>query len=146
MLGKVIKQLKLEKANSRALSTQNKEMKNIIVNIGVNPNDKLVVKNLLQSGESEINVLKKKLKFPTGEHSMAVGVAKVDNEKENILQHLLQKEEEISKLKESFINLQTQFDSHSCTIIMPSRTDDPTTRFSQLSTKLKMAENDLKKA
>ena len=31
ILGKVIKQLKLEKANSRALSTQNEELKNIIV-------------------------------------------------------------------------------------------------------------------
>ena len=72
----------------------------MIVKIGVNPNDKSVVQKLLQSDESEINVLKKKLKLPTGEHSMAAEVAEVENEKENLLQQLLQKEEEISKLKE----------------------------------------------
>ena len=35
MLGKVVKKLKLEKPNSRALTTQNEELKKIIVNIGV---------------------------------------------------------------------------------------------------------------
>ena len=57
----------------------------------------------------------------------------------------MQKEEENSKLKEFVLNLQSQIDSHSCTIVMPSRTDDPIARLSELSTELKMAENDLKK-
>ena len=52
MLGKVIKTLKLEKANSRALSNQNEELKKIIVKIGVDPNDRSVVQKLLQSAES----------------------------------------------------------------------------------------------
>ena len=81
MLGKVIKQLKLEKANSRALSTQTEELKKIVVKIGVNPNDNFVVHKLLQSVESDINVLKKRLKLPIGEHSMAAEVAEVENEK-----------------------------------------------------------------
>ena len=51
MLGKVIKQLKLEKANSRALTIQNEELKNIIVKIGVDPNDRSVVHKILQSVE-----------------------------------------------------------------------------------------------
>ena len=49
-------------------------------------------------------MLKKKLKLPTREHSMAAEVAAVENEKENILQKLLQKEE-ISKLKKYVLNL-----------------------------------------
>ena len=49
MLGKFIKQLKLEKANSKALTLQNEELKNIILKIGVDPNDRFVVQNLLQS-------------------------------------------------------------------------------------------------
>ena len=61
-------------------------MKKVFVNIGVNPNDNSVVQKLLQSVESEINVLKKKLKLPSGEHSMAAEVAEVENEKENLLQ------------------------------------------------------------
>ena len=52
MLGKVIKQLKLEKVKSRALTTQNEELKKRIINVGVDPNDRLVVKKLLQSAES----------------------------------------------------------------------------------------------
>ena len=86
MLGKVIKQLKLEKYNSRALSIQNEGLKKIIVKIGVDPNDKSVVQKLLQSVESKINVLKKTLKLPTGENSMASEVAEVGNEKESLLQ------------------------------------------------------------
>ena len=43
MLGKVIKQLKLEKANSKALTTKNEELKKIIVKIGVDPNERSVV-------------------------------------------------------------------------------------------------------
>ena len=43
MLGKVIKQLKLEKENSRALTIQNEELQKIIVKIGVDPNDRSAV-------------------------------------------------------------------------------------------------------
>ena len=118
MLGKVIKQLKMEKDNSRALSTQNEELKKKIVKIGVDPNDKSVVQKLLQSAESENNVLKKKLKLPNREHPMVAEVVEVENGKESLLQQLLQKEEEISKLKESVLNLQSQIESHYCTIVM----------------------------
>ena len=93
MLGKVIKKLKLEKENSKALTIKNEEPKNMIVKIGVDLNGRFVVQKLLQSAESEICVMKKKLKLPIGEHSMAVQVAEVENEKEKLLQHLLQKEE-----------------------------------------------------
>ena len=72
-------------------------MKKITVKIGVDPNDRSTVHKLLQSVELEINVLKKNLKLPTGEHPMAVEVTKVENEKESILQQLLQK-------KKIFIN------------------------------------------
>ena len=59
MLGKVIKQMKLEKANSRALSTQNEELKKIIIKIGVDPIDRSTMQKLLQSAESEVSVLRK---------------------------------------------------------------------------------------
>ena len=44
------------------------------------------------------------------------------------------------------MSLQNQIDSHSCTIILPSGNDDPTSHISQLNTELKMAERDLKRA
>ena len=75
------------------------------MNIGVDPNDRSVVQKLLQSAESKIFVLKKNLKLPTGEHSMVEEVAEVESEKESLLQQLLQKEEEISKLKETVLAL-----------------------------------------
>ena len=50
MLAKVIKHFIMEKANSRALSVQNEELKKIIMNIGVDPNDKVVVQKLMKSG------------------------------------------------------------------------------------------------
>jgi len=43
MLNKVIQQLKLEKANSRALNAQVDEVKNFIIKIGVNPYDQHAV-------------------------------------------------------------------------------------------------------
>ena len=43
MLAKVIKQCKMEKANARALRTQNEELKKIIMKISVDPNDKAAV-------------------------------------------------------------------------------------------------------
>lgn len=58
---------------------------------------------MLQSEESKIFVFKKKLKLPTGEHSMGAKVAEVESEKERLLQQLLKKEKEISKLKETVL-------------------------------------------
>jgi len=52
LLGKVVNQLNLEKENSRALSTQNEEMKKLIVNINVNPEDRSVVQKILQGVEA----------------------------------------------------------------------------------------------
>ena len=119
MLGTVLKQLKLEKANARALTVQNDELKKIIVNIGVDPSDKTAVQKFMQSAEVEISTLRKKLKFPTGENSMVVEVAEVENEKEKLLQQLMQKYEEISKIKKTAISLQNHIDNHSCTFVFP---------------------------
>ena len=146
MLWKFMKKLKLEKSNSNALTTQNEELKKIIVKIRVDPKDRSTMQKLLQSAESKIFLLKKKLKLPTGEHSMAAEVVEVESEKESLLQQLLQKEEEISKLKETVLKLQSQIDSHSCTIIMPFGNDDPAAQLSQLNIELKMANKYLKKA
>ena len=63
MLAKVIRQCKMEKANSRALTTQNEELKKIIMKIGVDPNDKAAIQKLMKSAEAEISSLRKKLKL-----------------------------------------------------------------------------------
>ena len=62
MLAKLIKQFKMEKANSRALSVQNEELKTIIMKIGVDMNDKAAVQKLMKSAEIEISTLRRKLK------------------------------------------------------------------------------------
>jgi len=117
MLNKLIQQLKLEKSNSRDLNAQVDELKKIIIKIGVNPNDQPIVKKLLQSTKLQIGVLTKKLNLPIGEHPLAAGIVEVENEKENLLQDVLQKTEEVSLLKETLDKLQRQ--------VMPSNTDDP---------------------
>lgn len=89
----------MEKANSRALNSQVDELKKIIIKIGVNPDDQPAIQKLLQFAKSEIGFLKKKLNIPTGEHPMAVGRAEVENEKEKLLQDVLQKTEEVSFTK-----------------------------------------------
>lgn len=106
MLTKVIQQLKLEKANSRALNAQVDELNKIIIKIRVNPNDQPVVHKLLQSAKSKIGALKKKLNLPAGEHPIAAGIDEVEKEKEKLLQDVLQKTEEVSLLKESLDKLQ----------------------------------------
>lgn len=106
MLNKVIQQLKLEKSNSRALNAQVDELKKIIIKIGVNPDDQPAIQKLLQYAKLEIGVLKKKLNLPTSEHPISTGTAKVENEKEKLLQDVLQKTKEVSLLKESLDKLQ----------------------------------------
>lgn len=71
LLEKVLNQLKLEKENSKALTTQNEELKKLIVKIGVNPKDRSAIRKLLQGAETKIQVLMKKLKMPSIEHHMA---------------------------------------------------------------------------
>ena len=77
---------------------------------------------------------------------MVAEVEKVESEKESLLQWILQKEEEITKLKETMLSLQNQIDSHSCTIILPLGNDDPAAQISQLNIELKMTERYLKRA
>ena len=72
----------MEKANARALTTQNEELKKIIMKIGVDPNDKSAMQKLMKSVEAEISSLRKKLKLPATEHSLAAEVAEVEDKKE----------------------------------------------------------------
>ena len=50
---------------------------------------------------------------------MAAEVAEIENEKEKLLQQLLQKEEEITKLKKIALSLQNHIESHTCTFVFP---------------------------
>lgn len=86
--------------------------------------------------------MKKKLNLPTGEHP----IAEVENEKEKLLQDVLQKTEEVSLLKESLDKLKRQVDTHVCTIVIPTNTDDSIAQVLQLGTELKIIEHDVKKA
>ena len=119
MLAKVIRQCKMEKANSRALTTQNEELKKIIMKIGVDPNDKAAIQKLMKSAEVEISSLRKKLKLLATEHSMAVEVAEVEKEKEELRLQLLRKDEELSKVKQTVISLQNRIENHTCTFVLP---------------------------
>jgi len=53
VMERVVSQLKLEK-EKRDLVTQNEEFKNIIIKIGVNPEDRSVVQKLLQGAETKV--------------------------------------------------------------------------------------------
>lgn len=81
-MGKVIGQMKLEKANLGALHTQNDELKKLIIKIGVNPKDKTTIQFILQGVESKIQLLRRKLKLPATKHVLAPNVAQIEKEKE----------------------------------------------------------------
>ena len=115
----------MEKANSRALSVQNEELKKIIMKIGVDPNDKAAVQKLMKSAEIEISTLRRKLKLPAAEHSMAAEVAEVEKEKEELRQQLLKKDEELTKVKQTAISLQNHIENHTCTFFVPTGNADP---------------------
>lgn len=128
----MIKQLKLEKTNSRAYSTQNEELKKIIIKIGFDLEDKSVVQNILQSVKSEIQALNKKVKLPTREYPIAAKVAQVGIEKEQLLQILLTKDEELSKLKEMNDMLQKKIDSHVCYVVVSLVSKDLAAKLTQV--------------
>ena len=114
--------------------------------IGVHPNDKAAVQKLMKSAEIEISNLRRKLKLPTAEHSMAAEVAEVEKEKEELRQQLLKKDEELTKVKKTAISLQNHIENHTCTFVFPIGNADPQAQIVQLSTELKMAERDRKQA
>lgn len=58
----------------------------------------------------------------------------------------MQKDEEISKIKQTAVSLQNHFDKHSCTFVFPTGNDDPQAQIVQLNTELQMAERDRKRA
>ena len=93
--------------------------------IGVDPNDKEAIQKLIQTAEIDISTLRKKLKLPTTEHSMAAQVAEVEKEKEKNLQQLVQKDEELSKTKKTIISLQNHTESHTFNFVFPTGDVDP---------------------
>ena len=54
----------------------------------------------------------------------------------------MQKEEEISKIKQTAISLQNHIDSHTCTFVFPLGNEYPQAQIAQLNTELQMAERD----
>lgn len=140
MLEKAVNQLKLEKTNSRALNTQNEELKKLIVKIGVNPEDKIAVQKLLQGAETEIQVLRKKLKLPSIEHPMATEVAEVEKEKETLIQEILQRNEEVTKLKEMNLVLEQKIDSHVFTIVVAADSEESIAKLTRVMIELQIAE------
>ena len=64
------------------------------------------------------------MNLPIGEHAIAAGIAEVENEKEKLLQDVLQKTEEVSVLQESLAKLQKQVDTHVCIVVMLANTED----------------------
>lgn len=55
---------------------------------------------MLQGKEAKIHVHGKRLRLPSLEHPMATEVAQVEKEKEVFTNELLQRNEEVTKLKE----------------------------------------------
>ena len=60
----VEQQLKQEKTVNKAWQVKIKECKKKIVDLGVDPNNPLPIKNLMKEKDTDIQILKKKLKIP----------------------------------------------------------------------------------
>jgi len=68
MLEKACIKVKQEKANSRALHLLNEYYKELIIKLGVNPEEKTIVESIIQGSQFEIQELRQKLKMLAYEH------------------------------------------------------------------------------
>lgn len=68
LLEKATTRLKQERAESRSLHMQNESLKELIMKLGVNLEDKVAFEALLQSSKAKIQDLRQKLKMSASEH------------------------------------------------------------------------------
>ena len=62
---KLEEELKKEKAMGKSWKTQNKKLEEHLMEVGLKPDSKKIVKNLLEEKDKVITSLKKQLKIPT---------------------------------------------------------------------------------
>lgn len=117
----------------------------MIVKIGANPEDKSVVQNLLQGVETNVRVLRNKLNMLSIEHPMALEVAQVEKEKQDLTEEVIQRNDEITKLKEINSMLQQKIDSHVCTIVVQDDSEDPMDKLTRVMNELHIYENEMNK-
>jgi len=83
---------------------QNEGFKELIVKIGVDPNDREAIKALMQSTKSKMQ-LRKKLKLPMRKHVKTTKFDFVKKEKEQLMILLTKRNKEIISLKEKVQDL-----------------------------------------
>lgn len=68
---------------------QNEGFKELIIKLGVYPNDKFTLETIIQGSQYEIQSFKKQLKIPATEHVQTKKLAWVENEKEFLAKELI---------------------------------------------------------
>jgi len=86
------------------------------------------------------------LMMPAIEHVMTPEVTQVEKEKEALTEELIKRNDEIAKVKEIHIVLQQKIDSHVCTNVIPTDSEDSTDKLTTVITEMNISENEMKKA
>lgn len=102
------KQLKKEKAMSKASQTQVKEYENELIGVGVQPKEKQSVKKLLDEKEKVIKSLKKQLKIPNIDHPQTEELVELQKERDDFEQETLNLKAKILQLTQDKEQLEQQ--------------------------------------
>ena len=97
---KAATRLNQEISNSKYLHMKNERFKELIVKLGVNPEDKITSEALLQRSQVEIHELRHRVKMLVIEHAQSKELAQVEEEKEILAKELIERNNEIVALKQ----------------------------------------------
>ena len=89
-LGNIKYQLKLEKASSQAKDRKIKSLEDLVIEVGNDPTNVKVTDELIKKRNADIVALKKQLKLPPSEHPQEKEVLQDANQKDEMMNLILQ--------------------------------------------------------
>ena len=96
---KLEQQLKKERAMGKSQKTQYKKLELDLMKVGLKPDSKKIVKNLLEEKDKVITSLKKKLKIPMGDHPQTKELHYLHKEVDSLQQTTLDLKAKVLQLK-----------------------------------------------
>ena len=99
MVSKIERHMKHERAINRAHQTKIEILEKTIINLGVAVPDQQSVQNIVKSKDTEIKLLKGKLKMPVSKHVQTEEFRVVQQEKEILLEKMMKQGEDLRSYK-----------------------------------------------
>lgn len=78
---------------------QNEGFKELIIKLGVDPNDKAVIDTIIQGSQSMIQSLRQQLKIPASDDVQTNNLSQVESEKEILQKELIERKYEVLALR-----------------------------------------------